>query len=72
MTLDGLIFHMHGPEVRRRDDITLYHKSGTNKILLDCLFHEDKQLHFYGDSNYMLRPWLQVRSNRAFASPAKI
>lgn len=71
-TPDGLIFHMHGPQVGRRHDITLYRQSGLDDILENSLLIDGQQFYIYGDQAYMIRPWLQVAFSRAWASEQQI
>ena len=67
-TPDGLIFHLHGPEVKSRQDITLYRASGLDSILRDTLLIKQKQYAIYGDAAYFHRPWLQVAFPRLNAT----
>ena len=59
-TPDGLIFHMYGPEVGRRHDLTLLRESGLGESLSNCLNVNGRQFYIFGDAAYMLRPWIQV------------
>lgn len=69
-TPDGLIFHMYGPEVGRRHDLTLLRQSNIEPQL-QTLLTEGRQFYLYGDAAYMLRPWLQVPFERLNATPAQ-
>lgn len=71
-TPDGLIFHMFGPEVGRRHDITLYRQAGMDDILRDSLLIDDRQFYIYGDPAYILRPWLQVAFNTSFSNASHL
>lgn len=71
-TPDGLIFHMYGPEVGRRHDITLYRDSNIDAALQEALEIDLEQFYIYADQAYMIRPWLQVGYNRAWASPQEL
>lgn len=71
-TPDGLIFHMHGPEMGRRHDLTLYRQSGMDNVLEQSLHVEGQQYYIYGDPAYILRPWLQVAFSRTFATPEQL
>ena len=66
-TPDGLIFHLYGPEVGRRHDLTLLRESGLQDRLRICLKINDRQFYIYGGAAYMLRPWLQVAYPRVGA-----
>lgn len=65
---DGLIFDMYGPEVGRRHEITLYRQSGMEKMFIDAMCINNPQFYFYGDSAYILRPWLQVEFDSTWAN----
>lgn len=71
-TPDGLIFHMYGPEAGRRHDLTLYRQSHLDDTLHNTLMIEDTQYCLYGDPAYVMRPWLQVGYDRAFADDAQL
>lgn len=53
-TLDGLIFHMYGPEFVWGHVITLYRETGMDEILIDSRFQIGKQFYLYGDPTYIL------------------
>lgn len=71
-TPDGLMFYMHGPEVGRRHDMTLYRESGIGAVLEQALVIDGKQYCIYGDAAYMLRPWLQTAFPRVLATPQQV
>lgn len=71
-TPDGIIFHMFGPEVGRRHDITLYRQSNLDAVLSSTMNINGRQFYLYGDPAYILRPWLQVGFSRTFATPAQL
>lgn len=58
-TPDGLVFALYGPEEGRRHDLTLLRKSGWNERLQEALLIDGEYYYIYGDSAYMLRPWMQ-------------
>lgn len=68
-TPEGLIFSMYGPEEGRRHDLTLLKKSGWNDTLQEALFIDDEYYYIYGESAYMLRPWMQRPFIHWFCSP---
>lgn len=70
-TPDGLIFHLWGPEDRRRHDSTLYSKSGIDGILEDGLLINGDLYCVYADAAYFLRAWMQVAYPRQFATPSQ-
>lgn len=55
ITPDGLMFAVHGLEVRRRHDPTLYRESGWEYIFENALNLDGTQLGVFGDSAYLLR-----------------
>ena len=59
-TPDGLIFHMYGPEVGRRHDLTILRFSGLPEVLPTAFQIDDSQHYIFGDAAYMTRPWLQA------------
>ena len=67
-TPDGLMFHLYGPEVGRRHDMTLYRQSGIDQQLQSHLTIQDRQYCVYGDAAYVLRAWLQTAFPRADAT----
>lgn len=71
-TPDGLIAYLHGPEVGRRHDMTLYRQSGLDNALSETLLIDGEQFYIYGDAAFLLRPWIQVGFNRAFATPPQL
>lgn len=71
-TPDGLIAYLHGPEVGRRHDMTLYRQSGLDDSLSETLLIGGDQFYIYGDAAFLLRPWMQVGFNRAFATPPQL
>lgn len=71
-TPDGLIFHMYGPEVGRRHDMTLYQDSGIDLILQQHMVMDGRQFYLYADAAYVLKPWMQIAFNPAFATPPQI
>lgn len=70
-TPDGLVLYLYGPEVGRRHDMTLYRQSGVDDQLRETLLIDAQQFYIYGDPAFVLRPWMQVGFNRAFATPAQ-
>ena len=67
-TPDGLLFHMYGPEVGRRHDMTLYRQSGIDEQLEQHLYINNKQYCLYGDPAYVLRAWLLIAFDRNTAT----
>ena len=70
-TPDGLIFHLHGPEVGRRHDLTLLRSSQIESTLQENMVIDGKQYCIYGDAAYMLRAWLQTAFPRLTADAAQ-
>ena len=68
-TPERLIFHLYGPEVGRRHDLTLLRESKLQDRLQVCLKINGSQFYIYGDAAYMIRPWLQVAYPRTGATP---
>lgn len=56
---DGLIFSLFGPEVGRKKDITLYRASEWGDVLQELRNIDEIQYYIFGDSEYILRPWIQ-------------
>ena len=59
-TPDGLIFHMYGPAIGRRHDLTLLRLSGLPEVLPTALQIDGSQHYIFGDAAYMTRPWLRT------------
>lgn len=57
-TPDGLMFALYGPVEGRRHDLTLLRESGWNDVWGESLFIDGEWYYIYGDSAYLLRPWL--------------
>jgi len=70
-TPDGLMFYLYGPEVGRRHDMTLYRQSNLDSALQEGLSIDGKQYCVYGDSAYLLRPWIQTAYSRVGATQAQ-
>lgn len=71
-TPDGLMFHLYGPEVGRRHDMTLYRQSGMDQQLQSTMVIGGRQYCLYGDPAYILRAWLQVAYDRASATAEQL
>ena len=71
-TPDGLLFSLYGPEVGRRHDLTLLRDSGWNEILQECLNVEGSYYYIYGDSAYLLRPWMQRPFSRGLSTAEQL
>ena len=71
-TPDGLMFHLFGPEIGRRHDITLYRQSGLRGILETSFVISGKHYCIYGYAAYLLRPGLQVAFPRLNATPEQL
>eukprot|EP00171_Calliarthron_tuberculosum_P008950 IDg8950t1 len=71
-TPDRLIFHIYGPIEGRRPDTYLYRKSGLEEHMKTKLIIEGTQHYIYGDSAYVLRPWLQTAFPRSSATSAQL
>lgn len=67
-TPGGLLIHMYGTEVGRRQDITLYRQNGMNLTLENNLTNSGVQYVFYGYPAKMLRTWFIVGYGREFAT----
>jgi nuclease HARBI1 len=59
-TPDGMLFHIFGPYEGRRHDMDLYAESGLDNILGENLLIDGVQHYTFGDSGYMLRPYLMT------------
>lgn len=57
-TPDGLVFSLFGSLAGRRHDLTVLRSSGWEQILENSLLIDDRQFYLYGDSAYMLRPYI--------------
>lgn len=68
-TPDGLMFALYGPEEGRRHDITLYRHSEWEAILSECLHINGQYYYIFGDSAYMLRPWMQRLYSHGIRTP---
>ena len=67
-TPDGLMFGMYGPVEGRRHDLTLLRESGWNNVWSECLYIDGEWYYIYGDSAYLLRPWMQRPFTRGICS----
>lgn len=67
-TPDGLIAALYGPVEGRRHDLTLLRQSGWEYIMSESFNVDGRQFYIYGDSAYLLRPWMQRPFLTAFAS----
>lgn len=67
-TTDDLMFYLYGPEVDRRQDMTLYLQSGMNESFQEGLAIGGNQYCLYGDSAYLVRRWLQNAFSRVGAT----
>jgi DDE superfamily endonuclease len=57
-TPDGMLFHVFGPFEGRRHGMHFYFESGLDSILGERMLIEGVQYYIYGDSGYMLRPYV--------------
>ena len=57
---DGIIHHLFGPLESRRHDMTLFRDSQIESALQRSLMIDGRQFYIYGDSAYVLRPFLQI------------
>lgn len=71
-TPDGLMFALFGPEVGRRHDVTLYRSSQWESVLRDNMYIAGIQYYIYGDSAYLLRPWMQLPYFRDMATAEQV
>lgn len=70
-TPDGLMFNLYGPEVGRRHDMTLYRESNLDAVLQEALLVDGRQYCIFGDSAYVLKPWLQTAFPRVGSTSAQ-
>lgn len=70
-TPDGLILYVYGPEVGRRHDITLYRQSGLDEELQQQSIINGVKFYLNADPAFILRPYLQVPSNRSTSTAAQ-
>ena len=54
------MFYMYGPEVNRRHDMTRYGESEWGGIFQSTVNIGGVQYCLYGDTAYIIRPWLQT------------
>lgn len=66
---DGLILHLSGPIEGRRHDLTMYRESNLQSILENSLNISGNQYYIYGDSAYVLRPYMIVGYKEANPTP---
>ena len=71
-TPDGLIYALHGPVEGRRHDLTLLYQSEWEEVMQNAFVIDGTQYYIYGDSAYLLRPWMQRPFVREFATPAQL
>jgi hypothetical protein len=57
-TPDGMMFHIFGPFEGRRHDMHSYAESGLDAVLNENMLIDGVQHYIFGDSGYMLRPYL--------------
>jgi nuclease HARBI1 len=55
-----MLFHIFGPYEGRRHDMHLYAESGLENILGETLLIDGVQHYIFGDSWYMVRPYLMT------------
>lgn len=67
-TPDGLMFALYGPVEGRRHDLTLLRESRWSEVWQECLFIDGDWYYLYGDSAYLLRPWMQRPYTRGVCS----
>lgn len=67
-TPDGLMFSLFGPLEGRRHDLTLLRQSDWEQILSNTLTIDGRQYYIFGDSAYLLRPWMMRPFIREFAT----
>lgn len=67
-TPDGLMFGMYGPVEGRRHDLTLLRESRWDDIWREALFIDGEWFYVYGDSAYLLRPWMMRPFTRGVCS----
>lgn len=58
-TPDGMIYAMYGPVEGRRHDLTVLRQSEWEPVMEQCMIVNGQQYNIYGDSAYLLRPWMQ-------------
>lgn len=67
-TVDGLMFHLYGPEIELRHDMTLFKQNGIGQQLQSAKMIDGRQYCAYGDAAYILRAWLRTDFGRAQAT----
>lgn len=68
ITPEGLIFHIYGAEVGLRHDMTLYRQRYIETVLSYNLVIGGWPFYVFGYPVYILRPWIKVGIDRAFAT----
>lgn len=71
-TPDGLIYALYGPVEGRRHDLTVLRQSNWEDVMEGSLVIDGIQYYIYGDSAYLLRPWMQRPFVREFATNAQL
>lgn len=66
------MFAMYGPEVGRRQYLTLYRQRGWEQVLRDFLLVNQEYFYIFGDSAYLLRPWMQRPLSRDLEKPNQL
>lgn len=71
-TPDGLIAALYGPVEGRRHDLTLLRQSGWEQVMSDMCNIDGRQYYVYGDSAYLLRPYMQRPFLNGFATAEQL
>lgn len=67
-TPDGVIHCMYGPEVGRRNDLTLLRNNGLEEELSKSLLINGRHFYIFGEAAYVLRPYMQCPWSTVVAS----
>lgn len=59
---------MYGSVEARRHGLTLFRESGWSNVWSECLFIDGEWYYMYGDSVYLLRPWMKRPFTRGVCS----
>lgn len=71
-TPDGLMVALYGPVEGRRHDLTLFRQSGWEQVMSDSFNIEGRQYYVYGDSAYLIRPYMQRPFLNGFATAEQV
>lgn len=68
---DGLILYLYGPVEGRQLDSYMYRKSGIEYAISTAFFINYTKHYIYGDTAYVIRPWLRTKFLRSTETQGK-